>query len=493
MKFIKFNKFGKKSLIILITLIINVITINTILIAEDSQKTSPPRNIALLPLNRNSENPNMFFIKGKNYLQVNSFRSNLQSPIVSETIISVTIYPSFYLFKMEIKYVGKKQPFTQDTIEFPLNFSVISIKSSSTTLNVSYTTNNKENATTLNLYFNRPLIPAETVSVTLNGMLIYTKDQGTTKKEVWWRYSHLIGFQTVYLSFMPNIIFYNSTAPPDQVQALQNGFLQLTWVSLQPISFNTTLYYFVTDEALNEIIFFPHQVMGTYYVDKEIVRLNIFNVGLDAVTIKINNTNWLSFSQNVIVIKALDNFTINIKFIKKGIYTNKIMIETNRTSTPLTITFEISALKTPNSGSPLFLSILLLISLIIGSIGLLPFITKKYNVDWVHFLKSKMESKEQENTISNINVKTQSEMLSKEELLFINNVKKKIQNLQEKEQKVLLYILEHPGCSQQEIAEHLAISKATVSRIVARLVTTQYIMRKRNGMSYCLYLNENRF
>lgn len=85
-------------------------------------------------------------------------------------------------------------------------------------------------------------------------------------------------------------------------------------------------------------------------------------------------------------------------------------------------------------------------------------------------------------------IKEPSVVPSDSEVVFRINAMEDLLN--EKEFQVLQVLLENNGISQQRIAELTGISKATVSRVVGRLLSKRLVEKRQLGMSNLIYLGE---
>ena len=434
----------------------------------------------------------------KNYMQ--PFQIPSLEAFSPEVNITITLFPSYYHVGMIIKYVGSTQPFIRDVIQFPRNFTVLSIKDNKADLTIKYNLTTKENRSDLSLMLNRSLLPSEIVHVGISGVVRLHRSLGLMKTTVWWQFKERVAFQQVNARIFPDVAYFNASMTPDRLRVDEDGFLTLTWSIFLSRGFEVTITTYNTEKSLNELLLMPNEISAIITNREQQLAVTIVNVALDPVEVMLTTPEWLKSSLNDLLIAPLSERIVffSVGDLNLRSLTGFITVTTNRSNKALTIDVTIS-IQPSNGGDtqPLtWLMFLVTVLLIILTGGMMAFTYQHLPND--HALKRKLSNVRSkffgspnvtvENPLSDSKpVTTEWNEADSYQEVFLQA----IQELPVNERKFLEYVLAHPGCTQQEVVEALGMSKSTVSRIAKRLHAKKLLKIEKTGMSNALHVKNH--
>ncbi len=418
-----------------------------------------------------------------------------------ETNVTVSVFPSYYHVAMVIKYVGGTIPLLQDSISFPRNFSILTIKDSKDDIKVTFSISELNNSSLLSLSFNRSLFPSEIFYIGISGTVPLQREVGPVRIPLWWEFQREIPFQYVKVRLFPDIIFFNASSNPDNLQVDSEGFLVLTWSFSLTVNFNTTLSVYNTKQAINELLILPRRINAILTDITQHITLTFTNVALNAVNIKLQLPQWLQASGRSFILKAHAKKTILLSLSKMEarLFSGVILVSTNRSTEMLSVNVTITGMMNDqnNFGNP-HLTVIGLIATVFSLIGMIGVLIIRQLPD-NHFIKKKakhllkkMRGGESRKIAEYPTIEwamKDATMDSEFRELFHEIVK----FIPKKEQDFLHHVLLNPGCTQQEVAMALNISKSTASRMAKRLQSKKYLIISKNGMSHSLHINKMAF
>lgn len=368
---------------------------------------------------------------------------------------TVVIYPSVAQVTIRLSYFGGAETLEAEVLRFPSNFMFQSSSSSISSLNVEPTHTIIGNQSELVLNFSRPILSGERLELVVKGRFVFEEGISELKQHIWWNYSRIVGFQQIEFLIFDGINLLE-TDPSPAITKIEGDFLSLTWNEIVPSGFDVNFRALVTEEARNELLISPRNLAATITSQKSILTIQLGNVGLKGVWVNFTFPEFIESDTTTMEIKpfTIQTLQIRVSTSKNGYFEDHIVIHTNKTDEPLTIKLSITV-NQPSSLNWFTTGILLMgISLLIGG-GLL------------FYYRKQLEIPQDEKS----------------------EIKLDLSHLDERQVQVIQFIMENPGCSQQQIADSLGISKATVSREVSKLENLGYIKKVREGMSHKVFLN----
>lgn len=383
---------------------------------------------------------------------------------LAEINASIIVYPSVAQFQLKLMYFGDAGSLVSDEMLFSSNFELLAINSSVPTIQVVSEIKSNGSSTSIVFNFSRPLLSGEFMTLTIKGRFIFTNSIPDIDEKIWWNYTRNVGFQTVKVLVFDGIDIRN-VEPTASITRSEGSFIAMLWNDIVPSGFYLHFSAHVTEIARNELFFAPSILTASIGTKESILSIQIGNVGLDSVFVWIETPNFVSPEVYELTIESftLRKVRLEIHLDEDGVYKGSIIVRTNRTQTPLTIPIELSA-DVPEKNivqTILFSSIVFLSVLGIGG-----------------FFYRKSHLSEQKSSKSHLSEKKPLEAHA----FHLNN-------LDERQIAIIEFIQANPGCSQQAIANHLGISKATASREITRLENLGYLKKEKEGMSHRIYLH----
>ncbi len=391
---------------------------------------------------------------------------------------TVVIYPSFYQIRLLIQYIGGDEPLLQDSILVPKNFELVDVRPVESDLDVIATVTTLDNQSIVSLNFSRFLFPSEILNVLIIGNIYLDNSESFVRVPIWWNYSQPAGTENTRILLFPGIDYANSNPKPSRIRSTTNGFLELWWINIFTSGFTTILSVVVTQVARNEILVSPSPIYLTTSSENAFVRLFLANIGTTAVNITFTLPRGTKFQKSFLVLKAFEQESIDLLLFgdKSGEIRGKIEIYTNRTSVPITIPVQIELRKASSSSNTALLITIGLFLALLTTIGVGFFYHNRFRKENLPLLLP-----EDTETLSSSNALIGEQAV-------IQSLKEIKARIGDRRASILEYIYQNPGCSQQEVAEKLGFSKATISREIQKLGAQGYIAKKRRGMSHQLFL-----
>ena len=374
---------------------------------------------------------------------------------LAEANASIVIYPSVAQFQLRLMYFGDSVSLLSDEILFPNNFEILSTNSSISSVHITPILTEKNNSQSVILNFSRPLFSGENLELILKGRFVFSDTSQLIEEEVWWNYTRAIGFQTVKFLVFDGINIHE-TIPSASITKVEGRFLAMVWNDIVPSGFHVRFSASVTEEARNELFLSSTKLMATVGSIDSILSLQIGNVGLTSVAVRLETPKFVMLESDEFVIEpfTLQLVKLNLHIENEGKHEGVILVWTNRTDVPLTIKVIVFAENLPDGTNWILIILSSILFLSIIGFG-------------IYYSQKKMT----------VNIEKTTKMSLD------------LRNLEERQVAIMEFIQQNPGCSQQAIANSLGISKATASRELMKLENMGYIKKAKDGMSHRIYLN----
>ncbi|UCE13480.1 MAG: MarR family transcriptional regulator [Candidatus Heimdallarchaeota archaeon] len=369
--------------------------------------------------------------------------------------------------------------------------------------NLFYVTEVRGNATVVTYHFSHKLSIGESYSVTCR----YYQNSTRTAKyqfeytlDIDWPGS--AGIERVVVLFEPGLDLLDSSNQP-HFYSSKEGWLQLNWYETITTDFSSVFSF--SRSPLSTLLIDPEEwdTGNVTVTDLPSILIHFTNDGEDTVEIQLVTEKWFDVNMTSFKILAGHHKAVRcwISTTRAGEYSGTLKIHTNISGNYI-FTISITTVVEGQSGFDWFP--LFLLALLIATVGVSVYIiNKKRIVNFRGFLDRvashpELDSGKEVDKISDMDLRkteTPPVIIEDPSVLppgpeVVSRVDAMEDLLNEKEFQVLQVLLESNGISQQRIAELTGISKATVSRVVGRLLSKRLVEKRQLGMSNLIYLGE---
>jgi len=265
----------------------------------------------------------------------------------------------------------------------------------------------------------------------------------------------------------PNLVL-RSSSPPAHSTNIVNQRLKLSWELSNIANFDLMLSYEINLEYLPILVTPNSWDLGIIpksqtSIVKQYVITNLLNIPINVSIL--SDEPWVEIQQFIVLLPLAEKFIdVKIDISRTGDFEGVITFLTNASLYAFldcTITFTVNNYIQPLTITTIILSVLST-ALIIGSTMLF--------LNWRKMKKMDVVS---EKLMEN----------------YSYNQEKLASILKETEMKIFNEIATNPGITQITIANTLDLSKASISRIIAKLENKDLIVKSKMGMSNQLYVN----
>ncbi len=349
-----------------------------------------------------------------------------------------------------------------DSIIVSRNMSLYQVQSSIPSISITPQILSLQNYSIVKFTFNRDLLPSEMLDVTLTFRQKIEFGFSQLSFDYWWNYTRIVGYHQIGLLIFKGIAVTHVSPNPEITMTTPDDFLLFKWNEVVPQGFNGSILASVSDVAMNSIIAEPSSFTLVIQSKTASVSMEIGNVALTPVKVAIAGQEWITPIPKNFTITPLSKaiVSLNFNFEKSGIYQTNLLIMTNRTKIPITVSISINV-KINESPSPFPYLLTLIFVILLVAVA----------ISWKMDIIRKIAT---QRLFSHTDTKS---------LPQFSDLR-----LDTRQKQILEIIESRPGCSQQLVAEHLGLSKATASREITKLANLGIIEKRRNGMSYELYL-----
>ncbi|MHA1169762.1 MAG: helix-turn-helix transcriptional regulator, partial [Candidatus Hodarchaeales archaeon] len=425
---------------------------------------------------------------------------------LAEVTIEQEIHARYVRVNVTMTYAGQQENTTSsfDTIRIIDQIQDLSLQDSNGELLI-HTTELRFNDTYVNYQFPRELSPGERYSV-----IIKYRQETISDSSTEFRYTSGIdwlgtaGVQRETVLLYPGLSLKSSSYQPHSISTVEGGWLKLTWYETAKGGFFTQLRY--SRPLLNSLEIIPDQwELGTISSNSIPLDLELmfFNDGDDSVSLVIETDEWFDVNMTNFVLEPGDREYVRcwITTTKQGVYTSSLKILTNLSSNYIyTVSINVTIKNQADYGSLYLLAATALLVMIGGASFL--YINRKKQIISIQSIYSRINennrniernSGEVEPLIMTNSANT--EYLANTDVIdpdpgIITRLNEMRDFLSEKENAVLEVLVKNDGISQQDIVRETGISKATVSRIVNRLLSKKLVEKRQSGMSNLIYLGK---
>ena len=405
-------------------------------------------------------------------------------PLITETQITLYVHKLNTHAIVSIALVGTSNPNeNQLTLKTSIGSENITVKNSGN-LHITYSINQGENFSFITLFLPEDLGTGDDITITLEYDILNQESNENLIANFYFESYQLINYLKILAWIDPGITLGNITPTPSSVGTI-NGLTKIIWLLFNSKTFSTSMTLNISSSTgFDAIKVTPLALLLKGKVGEKVsFQVTLKNIYITSVLIKIIKPEIISLSRDQLTLSSNQNITLKVqaKIIDTDSPVILTFIPALLNAKPVQVKIymtvvQLSALKYYIIGGILALTFLLAYLILKPPQVLLRFIKKKYK------LIDKTEL--QDTTVSS----SQLQDVVREKLL-LSLMKSK--HYDKNEKIVIAHLLEKDGVTQQYLADKTDLSKATISRAVAKLEAKELVRKTPLGMSNILYLNES--